>query len=109
MAPSATPSLSLNASRDGDFATSRWSPFQYLITLSVKKFLPMFNLNLPWRSVGLCALVLSLAVKPGPPACTGEKGSLSRAVRRPGAWGLGLPVPCCRDGRAVRDSGCPQR
>lgn len=48
-----------NTSRDSDSTTASGSPFQYLITLSLKKFLPVFSLNLPWHK--LCPLILSLA------------------------------------------------
>ena len=50
----------LNTSRDGDSTTSLGSLFQCLITLSVKKFFLISNLNFPWRregqSIQLCSL-----------------------------------------------------
>ncbi|XP_074403480.1 uncharacterized protein LOC113459733 [Zonotrichia albicollis] len=56
---SATPSLSLNTSR-ADTTTSLGSLLQCLITPSVKKLFLTPNLNLPWRSLRLCSLVLLL-------------------------------------------------
>lgn len=45
--PNARSSRSLNTTRDGDSNTSLGRPFHCLITLSIKKFFLMFNLNLP--------------------------------------------------------------
>lgn len=47
-APSATCSLYLNTSKDGDSITSLGSPVRCQITYSVKKCILMTNLNLPW-------------------------------------------------------------
>jgi len=54
MSRSTTSKWFLNASRDGDSATSLGSPFQCLTTLSVKTFLLITNLNLPkiWKPPG---------------------------------------------------------
>ncbi|KAK4813638.1 hypothetical protein QYF61_014398 [Mycteria americana] len=57
----------LNSSRDGDSTTSLGSLFQCLITLSVKKFFQIANLNLPWCNLRPFPLVLSLAKQPQVP------------------------------------------
>lgn len=44
---------SFNTSRHGGSTTSLDSPFQYLITPSVKKFFLMSSLGLPWCTLGL--------------------------------------------------------
>lgn len=56
MAPSTTFSLSLNTFGVSDSSTSLGSPFQCLVTLSVKK-LPLLS-NLNTLSLSLCPLVL---------------------------------------------------
>ena len=50
----------LNASKDSDSTTSKDSLFQYLTTLSEKKFFLISNLNLPWHNLKPFPLVLSL-------------------------------------------------
>lgn len=62
MALSAMSIFYLNISRDGDTATSPGSPFWCLMTLSVKKFFLMSNINLPWCSLRGSPLILSFAV-----------------------------------------------
>lgn len=52
----------LNSPRDSNSSTSLGSPFQGLTTLSVKTFLLLSNLNLPWCSLVLFPLVLLLFV-----------------------------------------------
>jgi len=47
MSPSATSTQFLNPSMDGDSPTALGSLAQPLTTLSVEKFLPISNLNLP--------------------------------------------------------------
>lgn len=44
----------LKHSRDGDSTRALGSPFQCLTTFSVKKFLLISSLNLPWCSLRLC-------------------------------------------------------
>lgn len=60
MALSTTFSHFLNTCRVGDFTTTLGSPFQYLTTLSIKKFFLMSNMKPSWWSLRPCALVLSL-------------------------------------------------
>lgn len=74
MALSAFSSPSLNTSRDCHSTTSLDSPFQCLITFSVKISLLMSNSNLLWHSLRLCPLVLWLVAW--------EKGRI-------------LSLPCC--------------
>ncbi|KFW80123.1 Unconventional myosin-X, partial [Manacus vitellinus] len=50
----------LNASRDSGSTSFLGSLFQCLTTLSMKKFFLMFNINLPWHSLGPFPGVLSL-------------------------------------------------
>ena len=59
--PRATSSLALNSSRDGASTTSLGNLFQCVTTLCVKKFLLIFNLNLPCLSLKQFPLVLSLS------------------------------------------------
>ncbi|KAK4826742.1 hypothetical protein QYF61_010995 [Mycteria americana] len=61
MSLSATSKRLLNTSRDGDSTTFLGSLFQCLITLSLKTFFLISNLNLPWHKIRLFSLVLSLA------------------------------------------------
>ena len=49
----------LNTSRDADSITSLGSLFQFLTTLSAKKFFLLFNLNLPWHNLRPFLLILS--------------------------------------------------
>ena len=51
MSWSATSTHFFNTSRDGHSTTSLGSLFQCLTTLSVKKFFPIPNLNLPWHNL----------------------------------------------------------
>lgn len=51
---------SLNTFKDGDSTTFLGSPVQCLATISVKNFLLMSSLNLPWHSLRPFPLVLSL-------------------------------------------------
>ncbi|KAK4814524.1 hypothetical protein QYF61_021625 [Mycteria americana] len=73
MSQSATSTRFLNSSRDGDSTTSLGSLFQCLMTLSVKKFFLISNLNLSWSNLRPFPLVPSLAavesdeVSPQPP------------------------------------------
>ncbi|XP_051625283.1 uncharacterized protein LOC127461479 [Manacus candei] len=74
----ATSSLSLNTSRDGESTPSLGSPFQWLSTLSAKKFFLISNLNLPWHSCRPSPLVLLMVAwekrpipPPAPPSCQG--------------------------------------
>ncbi|KAK4833022.1 LOW QUALITY PROTEIN: hypothetical protein QYF61_027404 [Mycteria americana] len=60
MSLSTTSTRLLNTSRDGDSTTSLGSLFQCLITLSVNKFFPVSNLNLPWHNLRPFSLVLLL-------------------------------------------------
>jgi len=57
--PRATSSLALNASRDGVSTASLGNLFQCVITLWVKNFLLISNLNLPCLSLKPFPLVLS--------------------------------------------------
>jgi len=63
--PKAISSLALNASRDGASTTSLGNLFQYIITLCVKNFLQISNLNLPCLSLRPFPLVLPLSKKHG--------------------------------------------
>jgi len=59
--PRATSSLALNASGDGASTTSLGNLFQCVTTICVKNFLLISNLNLPYLSLKLFPLVLSLS------------------------------------------------
>ncbi|KAK4820995.1 hypothetical protein QYF61_009461 [Mycteria americana] len=61
---SATSTRPVNSSRDGDSTTSLGSLFQCLITLSVKKFLIISNLNLPWHNLTPSPLLLGRRDRP---------------------------------------------
>ena len=50
----------LNTSQDGDSTTSMGRAFQYFVTLSMKNIFLTSNLYLPWRSLRLCPLVVSV-------------------------------------------------
>lgn len=65
--------LSLNTPRDEDYTTSLNSLFQYLITLSGKKFLLMPNLNspVPLGAVSSCPVAGCLGEEPDPPLLHG--------------------------------------
>jgi len=70
MSSSATSTHFLNASRDRDSTTSLGRLCQCLTSLSVKKFVLIFNLKLPWPNLRPLPLVLSLAAwekRPTPP------------------------------------------
>ncbi|XP_023775661.1 biogenesis of lysosome-related organelles complex 1 subunit 5 [Cyanistes caeruleus] len=96
--PSATSSISLNTSGNGDSATSLGSPLQCLITLSGEKFLLMSNLNIPWRALRLRPPVLSLVPwekRPTPTWLQPPPRRLQRARDSPAA---GSPIqPIIKD------------
>lgn len=60
MSQSATATGTLNTSRASDSTTSLGHLFQYLTTLSMKKFFLMFNKNLPWNNLRPFPLILSV-------------------------------------------------
>lgn len=64
MALSATSSSSLSTSMDGDSTVSLGSPLQCQITLSVRKFILMSNLNLSWCRFTPCPLFLEEEADP---------------------------------------------
>lgn len=87
MALSATSSVSLNTSSfsffmDGDSPTSLGSPFQSPVTPSVSRFFLMSNLILPWHSLRLCPLTLSLVAWEKSPTLIWLHPSLQGAVER---------------------------
>ena len=57
---STTSKYFLNTSRDGDSITCLGSPFQYLTTVSEKKFFLICKLNLHWHNLRLFPFILSL-------------------------------------------------
>ena len=69
--PLSTKSLCLlNAPRDGDSHTALGSLFQCSITLLVKKFFLISNVNFPWRSLRPFPLVLLLVTREKGPTPT---------------------------------------
>lgn len=55
----------LNTSRDGDSAASPDCAFQWLITPSVRKFIQISNLNLPWHGLKAMSSCPHLPAPPG--------------------------------------------